>query len=260
MLKLLIWFARELYRFSAWGGGLRASGSHTIMLLDSEACRQPRPLLSVRRPLQLRLWAKQSPSHVTLDELSSEMVVSFLGTDQLGAHRAVARSFVGERASRTYVMLKQPAKHAAVCLDCDSEIAEAEEDAEELGGGSSDKEAEEDAEEAPEEDEEPREATVHTEMCQLCGIDFEWHSDDEDSLCDTSHQMVAILKMRTYLHLEHLPKSALKFLWKKKQFAEMQVLCSSGESIFRCCDRYLLEHECTDEQDVKDFWEAAAAN
>ena len=79
------------------------------------------------------------------------------------------------------------------------------------------------------------------ERCGLCVRDIEQSDGDPPTAMDE----VAVVKMKTFLNVSSIPKTASKFLWKRKKWVEM-CACTGGFSMAQCADKLLLSLDCAD--------------
>ena len=91
------------------------------------------------------------------------------------------------------------------------------------------------------------------ERCGLCFRDIEQSDDDPLTTMDE----VAVVKMKTFLNVSSIPKTASKFQWKRKKWVEMCV-CTGGFYMaqYTCADKFILRPDCAD---VRGAWLKAGA-
>jgi len=237
------------------------------MVCQAQTQRKSQPPLRIATAQRKRLSGKQGQRTLDLDEGLTQHVLSYLDNAAPGAHRAAARSFVGRRAQRSFVLFKDPKQVAAVSfIKLRGDGGAVEETTNGNGGLQASQpehdEAtevestmgdEEDGDNDSQEDDEEREEEGTLSLCELCGATVVRYDDEED---DMVVALVAVAKVNSFMDVHCLPLCAKKLLWDKLKWVEMNICV--GDSYFRdkCYNKFLLADEVEDED--APFWLAQA--
>ena len=215
------------------------------------------PRISIAMTLKKRLSGKQGPRTLrtlALPDECTKHVLSYLDKYEPKAHRAVARSFVGERHRRSFVLFKEPLKMMMAAQSMDSLMHPLERYSRNdvLFNISSSyshlvNDSRQDLTASVQKDEYDE---VETHDCEVCGLYGQVGRDGEDAMIVTR---VAVADLHTFLNIHFLPLRAKSSCIKYRKYLELS-MCVGDERVRRSCyNQFLLEDDMMDMRDAP-FW------
>ena len=218
------------------------------------------PRISIAMTLKKRLSGKQGPRTLrtlALPDECTKHVLSYLDKYEPKAHRAVARSFVGERHRRSFVLFKEPLKMMMAAQSMES-VTYPLERLSRIGALSNISSSYSPLVNvwqcltASVQEEEYDEVETHQcEMCHVCGGECRQVGRDGEDVMVVAKVAVADLHM--FLNIHFLPLQAKPLCLKYRKYLEKNICVGNDRDRRTCYNRFLLEDDMMDMRDAP-FW------